>query len=463
MTIWRLTRLVTRLEQPATTDEHRSSAVARGALSALGRQGFALLASLIAVPLAIGYLGAERYGAWVTITCMLAWVSIGDLGFGNELTNSLPRALSRDDTGQARELVSTAFWTLAFIAAGLLLTGALFWRLLNWPALLSVHSTAAVHEVAPAALVGLVLFCLSFPFSLTDRILTSLQKGELGNAWGVATSFASLMAIVATTHSKGGLVALVAATLGATLLVRVTSAGWLFRWYRPELCPTWSAVKRSAATHLLMRGKDFFLVQIAALVLYSTDNIIIARVLGADHVTPYAIAWRLFTIPNVVLTAAFPYLWAAYAEALARGDLGWLLKTLRRSTGGATAFAAAVTLPLVIFGQGVIRIWAGPEAVPPWPVLAWMGVWSMILAPAASAICLLNAAGKVAWQVRAGLLAAVANVLLSVWWARAFGIAGVIAATVVSYIAIVAVPLTFACTNLIRALSNPTAREGRTT
>jgi O-antigen/teichoic acid export membrane protein len=106
-----------------------------------------------------------------------------------------------------------------------------------------------------------------------------------------------------------------------------------------------------------------------------------------------------------------------------------------------TAVAAALSLPLVLYGQPIIRAWAGAEAVPPAATLAWMAAWNVVLAPANAVVCLLNAMGRIRWQIAAGLVSAGANIAVSIWWARAFGITGVIAATVVTYVLCAGIPV----------------------
>ncbi|HEY6001546.1 MAG TPA: lipopolysaccharide biosynthesis protein [Anaeromyxobacter sp.] len=441
------------LRQPRDPGEERTLGIARGALSSLAAQGISIVTGFLAVPLAIGYLGAERYGAWAIIGSILAWLTVADLGIGNQLTNSLSAARGRRDVGEARALVSTATFALAALGALLLVASALSWWLLDWPRIFNVEGAGAVAEVAPAAGIALAGFGAAFPLAVAERVYTSYQDGAVANAWNVAASLAGLAGLFLATRTGGGLVAVVAATTAAGLAVRGASAAWLFRARRPELRPARADVTRERLLHFGARGSEFFLVQIAALVLYSTDNLIIAQVLGAEAVTPYAVAWRLFAVPGMAFSAAFPYLWAAYAEALARGDRAWVLRALRWSVVGGTLVVAALTLPLVAFGREIIRFWAGRAAVPPWPTLAWLGAWNLVLTPMNAIVCLLNAAGKIRWQVYVGAVTALANVAVSIWWAKAFGVSGVIAATVVTYVLCVMAPATFVGVRTARKLA----------
>jgi len=75
---------------------------------------FALL-----VPITLPYLGAERYGVWMTLLSLVALVGITDLGMGNALVTIIARAdADRDDTTAGR-YVSTAIALFTVIALGL--------------------------------------------------------------------------------------------------------------------------------------------------------------------------------------------------------------------------------------------------------------------------------------------------------------------------------------------------------
>lgn len=218
--------------------------------------------------------------------------------------------------------------------------------------------------------------------------------------------------------------------------MKAASNAWLFLRNRTALRPTLDDLSREAIRRALSQGGLFFLTQVVALVLYNTDNVVIARVLGARSVTHYAVTWNLFAYANNVVGLAYPHLWAAHSEAIARGDGVWAARTLWRSLQASFAVNALLVLPLILFGREIIRLWAGPDAVPPQALIGWMGAWSLILGPSTCLTSFLNASGKLGVQIVSGLLLfSPANILLSIAWAGRFGTPGVIAATVATYLA----------------------------
>jgi len=436
---------------PAADDsDRRFVAVTRGASTALGARGVALLTGFVAVPLTVRYLGAERYGAWVTIASTISWLSIADLGLGNGLTSALSEAYGKRDFELAQRHVATAFWLLAGIAATCGLLFATISPHLDWAALLNVHSEVARAEVAQAAALAVGFFLLALPLGVIDRVYAAWQEGAVANLWSAAASLAALLALGVATRTSGGMALLVLAYAGGRFVVHAASGAWLFRRYHPELRPAPAAFVRASMGRLASSGGLFFVIQIAALILFNTDNIIIARVLGPEQVTPYSVTWSLFTLPSMAFSLAFPYLWPAYAEAFARKDSAWIRRTFRKSVFVSLAIGFAVAVPLVVFGRPLVEIWAGKAAVPPFSLLIWMGLWSLVYAGMAPVACVLNAAGHLKSQAISASLSTLVNVGLSIVWAREYGLAGVIAATVASYLLIAAVPV---CVEAARMLS----------
>ena len=440
---------------PADEAQRRFVSVARGASSALVARGLAALTGLLIVPLAVGYLGAERYGAWVTISSTLGWLYLADAGLGNGLTTLFTDAWSRRRPELARQHLATAIWLLACMAAVVAVLFILIWPKIDWSVVLGVQSALARSEVPAAVAFAVAAFLAGFPLSVLDRVYAACQDGAIGNFWSGAGAIASLAMAALAIQTRGGMVGLVVALAGAPLVMKLASAAWLFGRHHPELRPSPSAVRRDSLHRLSHTGSVFFLIQIAALILFNTDNVIIARILGAEQVTPYSVAWTLFTVPSMAIALAFPYLWPAYAEAFARGDSTWIRRTFRISLLASFGMAVLVAIPLIAFGRPLIGVWAGKTAVPPFSVLVWMGIWSLTYASMNPIACVLNAAGRLKGQAIFASLSAVVNVGLSIRWAHRYGISGVIAATVVSYLVFAALPICLEARRVLARLESP--------
>jgi len=80
-------------------------------------KGLTVLTGFVSVPLTVHYLGAERYGVWLTISSLLLWVALTDFGLaGYALVNVVSEAVGNDDLASARHYAASAFWALVAIA-----------------------------------------------------------------------------------------------------------------------------------------------------------------------------------------------------------------------------------------------------------------------------------------------------------------------------------------------------------
>jgi len=244
----------------------------------------------------------------------------------------------------------------------------------------------------------------------------------------------SLIALVIMTNLQGGLIALVCVYVGIQLVVNVVWAFWLFGYWKPFLRPSLITVQCDILHRLCKIGSMFFIVQIAGMLLYQANNFIIAYFLGASQATPYSVTWRLFTYTTMLQIIILPALWPAYAEAFARKDIPWIIRTFRIEIVANTLLTGLLASLLAVFGISVIQRWAGPAAVPPQSLLAWMAVWSVIFVIISSMSCILNSSSRLHGQTIYATLTAISNIYLSIVFVKSAGITGAIAATVISFL-----------------------------
>jgi len=424
--------------QPENDSQRRYTRILQSAVMAFAGRGVAILVSIISIPLTVSYLGTERYGVWVTLSTLLAWLTLADLGLGNGLLNAVAEAYGHDRADLAQRYVATTFWILVAVAAGLGLVAVLLWSWLDWAALFNVSSAQARAEVGPAVALAIALTLISLPLSVMTRVLAAYQEGAIANYWAAIGNVASLAGILLVSRSEGGLPGLVLGFSGAQTLVAVVSVWWLFTRHKPWLWPHLAAFDGQHWRRLFQTGVEFFLLQVAALVLFQTDNLVIAHFLGSEHVTSYSIVYRLFNYLIVLQAFFLGPLWPAYAEAMARGDWPWIRQTFHRTLVYGTGVATLVTLVLSLLAEPVIRIWTR-GIVTPQPILVWLiATWTWLALWGNLFAFLENGIGRIRIQVILGLLMAVVNLVLSVLWVQQFEVIGVIAATVVAYGAVVA-------------------------
>lgn len=427
----------------------------QGGVTSFGNRLIGMAISFVSVPLTISYLGTERYGIWVTLGSLIAWMQLTDFGLGNGLTNALTTSISRDRLDSVRTHVTNGVVLLCGMAASAGCVIGLAWRFISWSALFGVSDPSLQRDVRLAIAATIVIFLLRFPLSTAGRVLVAQQEGRIANYWGASANVLSLATLFLVTRSQGGLVWLVVAVSAVPLVVDGALNVWLYTVHRPSFRPSLAALNPTAIRPLYSVGGQFFALQIMALVTLSTDNFVISHYLGSASVPEYSLSYNLFNYTGLPQAILFQYLWSAYNEAIARDDAEWVGRTLDRNLIAGLAFTAVAAFVLLVIGQPFIAWWSRGAIMPSETLLLWMAAWSVINSFTNPIACLLAAASRMRYQIVYSAFSTVSNLVLSVSLVRVYGSTGVIAATVLSYGVFVCVPTFVDSRLLLRRLRAP--------
>lgn len=438
------------LKQMSQESRRRSRGIASAALTAAFGKGASLLVSVATVPLTVRYLGAEGYGLWITITSAATMFFVLDIGIANTLTNLISEAYAADDKERAATYFATAFWLVVGIMALLGLLGWILWPYIHWGSIFHVQNPALFHDTSRAMAAAFIVFLLALPTGLANKVLGGYQELHAANFFAAGGSVLSLLAVLAVIYFHGSLPFLVAGFAGSFVAANAACLLWICLLHKPWMRPWPRQVNPSCIGRIFRTGTQFFAIQLAGLIIFSSDNLIISHYLSPAQVTPYAVTWRLVGYIGAVQSLIFPALWPAYSEAYAKGQLPWIRSTYNRVRWISVAALAVSCSTVLLAGREIIRIWAGPAAVPSAHLLDLMCVWIVILVFTTNQSCLMGATFRVSKQAISSLLAAVANLALSVFWVKTMGPAGVVLATVVSYLVFIVTVTTWEVRRILR-------------
>ena len=152
--------------------------------------------TLVSLPLAVRYLGPERFGLWATIASTVVFLNLLDLGIASTLTNHIARAYAVGDREYAARYTANALAVTALVAcaAGLLLTAA--WPQINWMVLFNVSANVSRGEVSRTVAAAATLMLLGLPASLGSRIFAGYQEVHINNLVVAVATVTSLVGLV---------------------------------------------------------------------------------------------------------------------------------------------------------------------------------------------------------------------------------------------------------------------------
>ncbi len=194
---------------------------------------------------------------------------------------------------------------------------------------------------------------------------------------------------------------------------------------------------------MLSLGLLFFIVQVAGVLAYQTDNLVIAGVMGVAAVTQFAVPMQLFMlIPTVVGALAYP-LWPAYREALARGDNLWFSRTVRLSLIISVAGAAVLSVTLALVATPVIQVWAGSSVTPSRSLLIALALYSTLFAASTVVAMFLYAVNAVGFLAVSSAVFVLVNLGFSIALTRSIGVSGPAWGSVIAMVPILVVQLIY--------------------
>jgi O-antigen/teichoic acid export membrane protein len=421
----------------ATPEGRSKERYRRAALTSLAQgaaKGIGLLTMLVSVPLTLNYLGSERYGMWMTISSVILMIGFADLGMGLGLLNAVSEAHGQENRHAAAGYVSSGFFMLSGLAALILLLFTMAYPLVPWPRIFNVKNLLASREAGPVMAAFMVCFALNLPLGVVQRVQLAYQEGFLNSLWESAGKILGLMGLFLVIYLKAGLVWLVLAVAGGPVLGWLFNTIVVFNYQHPWLRPRLKYCSSTFAGKILKIGLSFFVLNMLVKLTYSSDNLIIAQMLGAEAVSQYAIPAQMFGVCLIIMNMVIGPLWPAYSEAMARGEIAWAEKTLNRTL---VVLLIVVGIPsglLVILGPWLLKLWVGSKITPSLPLLLGFGIWTLILSIGGSMSLFLNAANIFGFQIICNTLAFIVSVLAKIFLARSFGLPGVVWGTIIAYL-----------------------------
>ncbi|WP_211150548.1 lipopolysaccharide biosynthesis protein [Novosphingobium sp. HR1a] len=408
--------------------------------------------ALLTVPLALHYLGVERYGMWMILSSLVAMLSFADLGIGNGILNTVAAAHGREDRTAMREGISSGFFVLSMVAALILLVFALFYRHVAWHEFFNVRSLRARAEAGPAIAAFVMCFAVAIPAGVVQRVQMGLQQGFIANLWQCGGSVLALIAVLTAIYLRAGLPWLVIAFLSGPLAANIVNSIVFFWVLRSDIRPSWAMANKQSGLNVIRTGLLFLLLQVAAAITYNSDNVIIAQLLGSASVPLYAVPERLFSLITMTATMALSPLWPAYRESIARGDVEWARRTLMKSLKVAIGYAAVLAICLMILGPWIIRLWVGEAVKPPILLILGLGLWKIVEAGGLALGMFLNGAHVVKTQVVFTGLTAVVSITAEIILVKQIGVAGAVWGTFFAFSLFSILPYALLTPKLLRVI-----------
>jgi len=419
----------------------RYTAAFRAAFVGLGARGIGIATSLISIPFVNRYLGDERFGLYLTLLSLTAFLSFTDFGVGNGLKSRIAQAIGRDDAHETKALVSNAFLFLGLVALAGIAAATLLQMAVPWATVFNVSDVQAVAEAGPAVFWLMVCYALSLPLNVVQHTQQALQKGHLASTWEALGSLTTLVALFGTIAMEATLPVLILAFMGAPLLTKALNTLWYFGTRERQIAPSLGLVEQRIIHSLVGTGGLFVVLQLVGAGAFMSDAIVIAQVIGPASVQDFALPEKLFNLISMVVSVLLLPLWPAYGEAFARRDTAWVMRTLRLTVilgGGAGLFGGTL---LAVLSPWLLTLWVGDAVEASATLLVGLAVWKTLESIGVALAMYLNGVLEIRIQVLLAILLLMTAIPTKILFASLFGVAGMPWATIACYLVTTLIPL----------------------
>lgn len=392
-------------------------------------KGGGIIISLLLVPITIDYLSPVAYGTWLTISSIVTMLAFFDIGIGNGLRNKFSEAIANQNVPLARAYVSTAYVAFSGLQLVFVVIFLVIFRYIPWQRILN---TAIDNEqLQLVVLLTAIAMAAKLVLDILSYILLAVQESSIS---GLIAFVANLLILIGTVlltqFSHENLILLAIVTSVSPIIILLVAGLILYRGRLKAYRPSFRLADAQYGKGLLSLGYKFFFIQIAVIILFYTDNLIITQLFGPAEVTTYNIAFRYFNAINTVFAIAITPYWSAFTEAQVKNDVPWMVRTYQYMKW--LWFATTlVIVAMILLSTTMYNVWIGDRVSVPFELSAAMGLSVVIACWNNITVSVINGLGKIQLQLYLSVLASIINIPLSIYFGKYLGLGstGVILAT----------------------------------
>ncbi|MFV0470009.1 MAG: lipopolysaccharide biosynthesis protein [Dysgonomonas sp.] len=415
------------------TDE-RSSKIGKNIIGTFIFKGGSMLVNLMLVPLTIKFVSASEYGIWLTLSSIIAWFGISDIGFGHGLRNKFAEAVALGDKKLARSYVSTAYGSVAVLMLILWFLFFIINQFLDWSIILNADRSMK-EELSKVVLIVITFFVLQFIFKLVGTVLTANQEPAKASGFDFIANFFVLGSIYLLMYLNinGSLEILAIFTGFYQLIVFVLASLWFYSHELKEYKPSIKYFEKEKIRSLMGLGIKFFIIQMAAIFVFQSTNIIIAQILGPEQVTVYNIAFRYFTIPTTIAAIILSPFWSAITDAYVKKDYIWMRK-INKQINHFMILISLVLIVALFVAEPIYKLWIGDNVKIPKQISMAMMINLLATNYFNMKVIIINGIGKIKLQLIIYAVLSIIFIPITVILGKFFGLTGIIYSNFMVYL-----------------------------
>jgi len=311
----------------------------------------------------------------------------------------------------------------------------IFWvsnQFLDWTSILKITSQLK-QKINIIILIIFFSFFLRLILDLISSVLSADQNFEFVSFINLIINLFQLAGILILTYlvkTNKFMIMTIYYSITPLIILLFFNVS-LFKSKYKNIRPHIELFDKGEIKQLFNLGSKFFLIQIAVIIVFATDNIIILRIFSAADVTIYNVCYKYFNVLtfgwNIIMA---PY-WVAFNDAYVKRDFIWISTTIHNLQKMLIGLLILIVL-FLIFASYVFKIWVNIKV--PLILTIYMGLFVFISSYTNIYVYLLNGLGKVNIQLYVCIFASIVNIPLCLLFTKYchWGVEGIIFSSVLT-------------------------------
>ncbi|MDD4004634.1 MAG: flippase [Elusimicrobiaceae bacterium] len=416
------------MNAPANTGRTLTQKVVSNTAFNLLGKAWSILIALFLTPYIVGRIGVDRYGIWALVSVVTEYFGLLDLGIGSSYVKFIAEYYTTKSFDKINGVVNSGLvFYLGFTAVSLTLAYLFQDRIIglcNIPPELEAETLFAFWT-------GLLTFCVVNAASSFVAVQSGLQRMDIYNKVSVAISLPRVAGTIWALENGYGLRGLILVNAFAMLLAGIINAAAAFRLL-PQLELSVRHFRKDVFMTLLGYGSKLQVARVSSTISVTLDKLLLTHYLSVGLVTFFQLASTVIeqakSLPILLMQALIP----AFSELDARGDRAKVCDSYIRGTRYMTLLAMPLFTFLIADADQLMLLWMGPGYEKSAAVIRILAVgWGLAVIAGVRSV-VLQAIAKPGIEMNAGLIAAVFNIPLSIFFIRQMGFTGVALGTTVA-------------------------------
>lgn len=384
---------------------------------------------LISIPIFYRKLGVDSFATFIVIIGLLPWYSLTELGLGSALQNLISeyRATNQDINELLKKISLLIGFIILGVAVFFLLTGKFLmdWLFKNLPNQLSV-----------TIFIGIIIcFCWAVIFQISYRIFFAKAQGGWAYLYQTMSSFLTFILILSVNYFS--------------ISINVNQA--LLIWVIPLLLLSLVSFVHSCGfkniifcqidflffKSILRKAFPFWLFVLGGNGVLAIDYIIIVKILTPKDIIAYNLLYKIFGAMMVLYSTAISAIWPIIAEAYIYQSIQ-KIKTaeflIKKTILGGILSVMLLTGLLIFFKKEIVLLFGLKQEITlPVTLLVIFGIYGIVRVwtdTYAMALQARNSMTIFLWTMPIQALVAIGFMI----WFSQFGLQGLIAALILSFL-----------------------------